>query len=138
MPHLTVEYSASLREQARMPALVRELAAVLIAEQADGKPVYPAGGVRVRALPCEDYCIADGSVAGAGFVHATLRVARGRSTETLRATGEHLFDAMKAHFGALYKEQALALSLAVEEFGPLGTWKQNNVHERLRVAQDGG
>lgn len=139
MPHLTVEYSANLRgEQARMPALMRELAAVLIAERADGKPVYPRGGVRVRALPCVDYCIADGSMPEAAFVHATLRVGSGRSTETLKVTGDHLFDAMKQHFAGLYDRRGLALSLTVEEFGPLGTWKQNNLHERLRAAAAAG
>ena len=136
MPHLTVEYSTNLGGQARMPALMRELAAVLIAERADGKPVYPPGGVRVRALPCADYCVADGSMPDAAFVHATLRVGSGRSSETLKATGDHLFDAVKQHFAGLADSRGLALSLTVEEFGPLGTWKQNNVHQRLRAADD--
>lgn len=139
MPHLTVEYSANLGEPARMPALMRELAAVLVAQRAeDGQPVYPRGGVRVRALPCTDYCVADGSMPDAAFVHATLRVGGGRSTETLKATGDALLAALKQHFAQLYEQQGLALSLAVEEFGPLGTWKQNNLHERLRAATGAG
>lgn len=135
MPHLTVEYSANLGEQARMPALMRELATALLDQRAeDGKPVYPKGGVRVRALPCADYCVGDGSMPDAAFVHATLRVGRGRSADTLKATGDAILATLTQHFAELYAQRGLALSAAVEEFGPLGTWKQNNLHERLRAA----
>ncbi len=135
MPHLTLEYSTNLRAQADMPGLVRRLAATLLAEQAGGRPVYPAGGVRVRALPCEDYCIADGQP-DAGFVHAVLKIGAGRASEVVRATGDHLFGVLREHFADLYARQGLALSLEIVEFSESGTWKHNNLHSRFRKDQD--
>ena len=46
--------------------------------EVEGKPVFPPGGVRVRAIACEEYCIADGTAGDAGFVHAVLKIGAGR------------------------------------------------------------
>ncbi|HWW06923.1 5-carboxymethyl-2-hydroxymuconate Delta-isomerase [Collimonas sp.] len=133
MPHLTLEYSANLRERGDLPALCRQLAAALIAQQAEGKPVYPIGGVRVRALAAEDYCIADGDL-DAAFVHATLKIGAGRTEAVKQATGEALFEVMKAHFAELFQQTGLALSLEINEFSEAGSWKNNNLHARYRKA----
>lgn len=130
MPHLTVEYSANLRAEGDVPGLLQKLAGCLIGLRADGKPVYPAGGVRVRAYEAVDYCIADGSI-DAAFVNATLRIGGGRSREAVRATGEALFEVIKAHFAALFERRGLALSLYIDEVNEGGSWKQNNLHRRL-------
>jgi 5-carboxymethyl-2-hydroxymuconate isomerase len=132
MPHLTLEYSANLRERGDFPALCRQLAAALIAQQAEGKPVYPIGGVRVRALAAEDYCIADGGDLDAAFVHGTLKIGAGRTAAVKQATGDALFEVMKAHFAELYRQTGLALSLEINEFSEAGSWKHNNLHARYR------
>lgn len=132
MPHLTLEYSRNLQADGDFRTLCTALAGALVAQQADGKPVYPVGGVRVRAVACEDYCIADGSVPDAGFVHGVLKVGAGRGEATLRATGDALFEVMKAHFAQQFERQGLALSLEVNEFSEAGTWKHNNLHARFR------
>ncbi len=49
MPHLVFEYTANLEADGRLQELVNGAAAVLVAQQEGGKPVYPIGGVRVRA-----------------------------------------------------------------------------------------
>ncbi|WP_211465822.1 5-carboxymethyl-2-hydroxymuconate Delta-isomerase [Collimonas silvisoli] len=131
MPHLTLEYSANLRERGNFPALCRQLAAALIAQQAEGKPVYPIGGVRVRALAAEDYCIAD-DAADAAFVHGTLKIGAGRTEAVKQATGDALFEVMKTHFAELYRQTGLALSLEINEFSEAGSWKHNNLHARYR------
>lgn len=131
MPHLTLEYSANLRANGNIGPLCRQLAACLCAQQADGKAVYPTGGVRVRALPADDYCIADGA-ADAAFVHASLKIGAGRSEAVRKMTGEALFDIMKNHFAELFAQSGLALSLEIVEFSENGTWKHNNLHARFR------
>lgn len=131
MPHLTLEYSANLEGEGRFGALCRELAATLVAQREGDRAVYPIGGVRVRALRCDDYCIADGA-ADAGFVHGTLKIAAGRSDTAKRATGEALFAVLKRHFETQFAAQGLALSLEIVEFGEAGTWKHNNLHQRFR------
>ena len=131
MPHLTIEYSANLRAAGDVPGLLPKLAQCLLEQRADGKPVYPTGGVRVRAYEAADYCVADGSP-DAGFVHATLKIGKGRQRETVRATGDALFAIMKAHFAPVLERQGLALSLYLDEADEAGSWKHNNLHERLK------
>lgn len=134
MPHLTLEYSANLRPDARMDELCRKLAQCLAAYRTpDGQAVYPLGGIRVRALACDDYCIADGRP-DAAFVHANLRMGAGRSAETRQRTGDALFDILKTHFDALFQQTGLALSMEINEFSEAGTWKHNNLHARLRAS----
>src|SRR5271156_2079768 len=111
MSHMTLEYSANLRAAGHFGELCRKLAQYMAGLRVDGEPVFPPAGVRVRAIPCDDYCIADGSAEDAGFVHAILKIGAGRSDAAKNATRSGLFEIMKAHFGAQYREQGLALSL---------------------------
>lgn len=134
MPHLTLEYSANLKPEARMAELCRKLAQCLAAyRSADGKSVYPLGGIRVRALACEDYCIADGRP-DAAFVHANLCMGAGRSEATRQSTGDALFEIIKQHFDDQFQQSGLALSMEINEFSEAGTWKHNNLHARLRAS----
>jgi 5-carboxymethyl-2-hydroxymuconate isomerase len=131
MPHLTIEYTANLAAEGDLPGLVREAAAVLARQQDAGLPVFPVGGIRVRALRVDMWAIADGAADDA-FVHATLKIGSGRTDAVKRHTGDDLFAAMKTHFAALYERRYLALSLEVAEFSEAGTWKHNNIHARFK------
>ena len=133
MPHLTLEYSSNLRDTQRFDVLCRQLAHVLGAQRNDaGQAVYPIGGIRVRALACDAYCIADGQDAEAAFVHASLKIGAGRSATVLQATGDALFAILKTYFEADYSARGLALSLDIGEFSEAGTWKHNNLHAKFR------
>jgi 5-carboxymethyl-2-hydroxymuconate isomerase len=98
----------------------------------DGAAVFPPGGVRVRAIACEEYCIADGTAGDAGFVHAILKIGAGRSDAAKQAACSGLFDIMKAHFAGQFAAQGLALSLELNEFSEAGTLKHNNLHARFK------
>ncbi len=132
MSHLTLEYSANLRADGRFRELCRSLAQFMTTLRVAGAAVFPAGGVRVRAIPCEDYCIADGTLSDAGFVHAILKIGAGRSDAAKTATSNGLFDIMKLHFAAQFALQGLALSLELSEFSEAGTLKHNNLHARFK------
>lgn len=132
MSHMTLEYSANLRTGGEFGSLCRKLSQFMAALQVDGKAVFPPGGVRVRALPCEDFCIADGSLEDAGFVHAILKIGAGRSEAAKQATCNGLFEIMKAHFAAQFARQGLALSLELNEFSEAGTLKHNNLHSPFK------
>lgn len=132
MPHLTLEYSANLSGEDSMTVLCRKLAQCLQEQREGDRPVYPLGGIRVRALRCDTYCIAGDVVADAAFVHANLKIAAGRSEAIKKATGDALFGVMKDHFAERFERQGLALSLEINEFGEAGAWKHNNLHARLK------
>ena len=55
MPHFTIEYSANLDGRVDMGAVVE-----LVRKAAVETGIFPLGGIRVRAIRCEHYAIADG------------------------------------------------------------------------------
>ncbi|CAD6527152.1 5-carboxymethyl-2-hydroxymuconate Delta-isomerase [Paraburkholderia kirstenboschensis] len=132
MPHLTLEYSANLADAESMSRLCNTLAQCLAEQRDNEQRVYPPGGIRVRALRCEHYCIADGR-ADAAFLHANLKIAAGRSDAIKKATGDALFALIKQHFANEFEQSGLALSLEINEFSEAGTWKHNNLHARLKA-----
>jgi 5-carboxymethyl-2-hydroxymuconate isomerase len=132
VPHLTLEYSANLADADSIGRLCDTLAQCLAAQRDNEQRVYPLGGIRVRALRCEQYCIADGR-ADAAFLHANLKIAAGRSEASKKATGDALFALIKQHFAAVFEQSGLALSLEINEFSESGTWKHNNLHARLKA-----
>jgi 5-carboxymethyl-2-hydroxymuconate isomerase len=129
---MTLEYSANLRDAGRFDELCRKLARCMTELRVEGAAVFPPGGVRVRAIACEEYCIGDGTAGDAGFVHAVLKIGAGRSDAAKRATSSGLFDIMKMHFAEHFARQGLALSLELNEFSEAGTLKQNNLHARFK------
>jgi 5-carboxymethyl-2-hydroxymuconate isomerase len=132
MSHMTLEYSSNLRAGGRFGELCRKLALFMTELEVEEKSIFPQGGVRIRAIPCDEFCIADGSVKDAGFVHAILKIGAGRSEAAKRATANGLFEIMKSHFETQYAEHGLALSLELSEFSESGTLKHNNLHARLK------
>jgi 5-carboxymethyl-2-hydroxymuconate isomerase len=133
MSHMTLEYSANLRDEGRFGELCRELARFMTQLRVEGAAVFPPGGVRVRAVACEEFCIADGSLSDAGFVHAVLKIGAGRSDAAKAATCAGLFEIMKAHFAQVFAKAGLALSLELQEFSEAGTLKHNNLHARFKA-----
>ena len=131
MPHLTLEYSANLADPQRLGELCKELAQCLAAQRENGERVYPLGGIRVRVLRCEQYCIADGRP-DAAFLHANLKIGAGRPEAVRKATGDALFVVIKQRFAEEFERQGLALSLEINEFSEAGTWKHNNLHARFK------
>lgn len=131
---MTLEYSANLRDSGRFGELCRKLAQFMAALNVEGAAVFPPGGVRVRAIPCDEYCIADGTASDAGFVHAVLKIGAGRSDAAKKTVCAGLFDIMKAHFAEQFATQGLALSLELNEFSEAGTLKHNNLHARFKKA----
>jgi 5-carboxymethyl-2-hydroxymuconate isomerase len=134
MSHLTLEYSSNLRTGGQIGELCRKLAQFMTALRVADAAVFPPGGVRVRAIPCEDFCIADGSQPDAGFVHAVLKIGAGRSEATKQITRDGLFDIMKLHFAQQFASHGMALSLELNEFSESGTLKHNNLHARFKGA----
>jgi 5-carboxymethyl-2-hydroxymuconate isomerase len=132
VPHLTLEYSANLADAQNIGQLCNTLAQCLDAQRDGEQRVYPLGGIRVRALRCEQYCIADGR-ADAAFLHANLKIGAGRSEAVKKATGDALFALLKQHFATEFDQHGLALSLELGEFSEAGTWKHNNLHARFKT-----
>ena len=127
MPHLTIEYSANLDGKSDMAALCRSLHAAMLASG-----LFELGAIRVRAVRCPDYAVADLLPENA-FADLRLRIGAGRALADKTRAGEMIFAAAVSHFAPLFETPHFALTLDISELDPALSWKKNAIHPRLRA-----
>jgi len=126
MPHFTIEYSANLDGAVDMPAFCEEIRRAALSTGA-----FETGAVRVRAIRCRDYAIADGDPLNS-FIDVSLRIGAGRDLPTKKHIGDRVFAAMQVFLAPLFAGKHFAVSFEVREIDPELSYKQNSIHERLR------
>lgn len=127
MPHFTIEYSANLEGRVDMGAVVE-----LVRKEAVATGIFPLGGIRVRAIKCEHYAIADGRK-NFGFLDMVLRLGEGRDLATRQKAGEHIFKVLSAYLDPVFANSKFALSFDMQINDKETSWKRNNIHEALKV-----
>jgi 5-carboxymethyl-2-hydroxymuconate isomerase len=127
MPHFTIEYSANIDARVDMGAVVE-----LVRKAAVETGIFPLGGIRIRAVRCEHYAIADGRH-NYGFLDMVLRLGEGRDLATRKNAGEYIFEALSAHLDPVFKETKFALSFDMQINDKDTSWKRNNIHEALKA-----
>lgn len=127
MPHFTIEYSANLESRVDMGAVVE-----LVRKAAVETGIFPLGGIRVRAIKCEHYAIANGAVNYA-FLDMVLRLGEGRDLATRQKAGEHVFKALSSYLDPVFTKEKFALSFDMQINDKETSWKRNNIHEALKV-----
>jgi len=130
LPHITVEYSANLEDAADLAGLCEMLRATAAALD-----VFPMSGVRVRALCCAHYAIADGDPEN-GFVDISVRLRGGRPLALRRDATERLFTAARSHLSALISSRPIMVSLEMRDIDPELSPKLNTIRERLERKGD--
>lgn len=131
MPHLTIEYSSNLQESGDLAGLCLSLRRALL-----DTGLFEIGAVRVRALPCPHFAVADLLPENA-FAAMILRIGAGRSEAEKTMAGQKVMAAAEAHFADLLAQPYFALSLDIIENLPKLSWKTNSIHPRLRAATKG-
>jgi len=127
MPHLTIEYSANLDGLTDIAALCRALHAAILQTG-----LFELGAIRVRALRCTDYAVADLLPQNA-FADLRLRIGAGRSAAEKSRAGEDIWTATTTHFAPLFDTPHFALTLNIDELDAALSWKKNAIHPRLRA-----
>jgi 5-carboxymethyl-2-hydroxymuconate isomerase len=127
MPHFTIEYSANLDDRVDMGTVVE-----IVRKAAVETGIFPLGGIRVRAIPCEHYAIADGRPQH-GFLDMVLRLGEGRDLLTRKKAGEHIFKALSDHLDPVFAASKFALSFDMQINDKETSWKRNNIHEALKA-----
>lgn len=122
MPHITIEYSANLKDQIDVPKLVE-----VVHQAALRTGVFEVAAVRTRAAARDVYVIADGHADNA-FVAISVRIAPGRPAETRKRLGQEIFDAACEFLGSVYQTSPLAISLEVQEIDNTAAFRKNNLH----------
>ena len=127
MPHLTIEYSSNLDALSDIPGLCLALHRAMLQTG-----LFELGAIRVRALRCTDYAIAD-LLAENSFADLRLRIGASRSPDEKQNAGAAIFATATAHFAALFDTPHFALSLDIIEIDASLSWKKNAIHPRLRA-----
>ncbi|MDH3662810.1 MAG: 5-carboxymethyl-2-hydroxymuconate Delta-isomerase [Alphaproteobacteria bacterium] len=126
MPHLILDYSANLDDVIDIKSLCAALRDAMVETG-----VFPLGGIRVRALPCSAYAIADGDPAYA-YLHMTMRIGQGRDEETRLSVAKHLYATAEAYIKPRLAGP-FALSIDLGELDPVTSLKSfNSIHAHLK------
>src|SRR5216684_8869886 len=96
MPHFTIEYSANVDSLVDMDEVVE-----VVRKAAVETKIFPLGGIRVRAIRCEHFAIADGNPQF-GFLDMVLRLGEGRDLVTRKKAGEHIFRILSDHLDPVF------------------------------------
>jgi 5-carboxymethyl-2-hydroxymuconate isomerase len=127
VPHFTLEYSANLDDRVDMAEVVE-----IVRKAAVETGIFPLGGIRVRAVRCEHYAIADGR-SEFGFLDMVLRLGEGRDLATRKKAGERIFKALSDYLDPVFANSRFALSFDMQINDKETSWKRNNIHEALKV-----
>jgi 5-carboxymethyl-2-hydroxymuconate isomerase len=125
MPHFTIEYSANLEPRVDIGA-----ACEVVRKAAVETGMFPLGGIRVRAIRCEHFAIADGRP-GLGFLDMVLRLGEGRDLAARRQAGDHIFKALSDHLDPVFVDNKFALSFDMQINDKDTSWKRNGIHDLL-------
>jgi 5-carboxymethyl-2-hydroxymuconate isomerase len=126
MPHFTIEYSANLDAVVDMAEVVE-----VVRKAAVATGIFPLGGIRVRAVRCEHYAIADGNP-DLSFLDMLLRLGEGRDLATRKKAGTDIFEALSAYLDPVFAQGKFALSFDMQINDKDTSWKRNNIHEALK------
>jgi 5-carboxymethyl-2-hydroxymuconate isomerase len=132
MPHFTIEYSANLDARVEMAEIVE-----VVRNAAVETGIFPLGGIRVRAVRCEHYAIADGNPQH-GFLAMVLRLGEGRDLAARKQAGEHIFRALSVHLDPVFAGSKFGLSFDMQINDKETSWKRNNIHDALKVETTNG
>ena len=126
MPHFILEYSANLEDELDLPVLFEKLHTTAIATG-----VFPPGGIRTRAVRCDQYRIANGDPE-LGFVHMTTKMGHGRPLEVRQEAGKKIFATLTEHLEPVFDTHYMGISFEIVELHPDLNFKINNIHEKLK------
>jgi len=127
MPHFTIEYSANLDAEVDLGAVCE-----VVRKAAVETGIFPVGGIRVRAIACQHYAIADGRK-DYGFLAMLLRLGEGRDLAARKKAGEHVFRALSAYLDPVFAQRKFALSFDMQINDKETSWKRNNIHDALKA-----
>lgn len=130
MPHFSIEYSANLEKKINMKAFCNVLR---IAGIETG--VFPIKGIRVRAICCDHYAIADNNPQN-GFIDISVRLREGRDMEVRKEATEHIFQAAKKFLKPVLDTSPFALSMEMRNIDAELSPKENSIPKFMKESHD--
>ena len=121
MPHFSVEYSENLEELVD----IKEFCNILRLAGIETK-IFPIKGIRVRALKCIHYSIADNNPNN-GFIDISVRLREGRDIEIRKKATSHIFSEAKSFLQPILDNHPFALSMEMRNIDPEFSPKINTI-----------
>ena len=121
MPHISFEYSSNLEDKIDIGEFCNRLRIAGIETK-----VFPIKGVRVRAVCCEHFSIADNNPEN-GFIDISVRLRGGRNLETRKKATEHIFSVAEKFLKPILKKYPFALSMEMRNIDPELSPKVNSI-----------
>lgn len=125
MPHIEITYSGNLEDLVDIAGLCNTLRLATIATE-----VAPVAGIRVRALKCDHYSIADGDPKH-GYIDFSIRLREGRSEAVKTDLTNKLFDSAKQYLAADFKQHSIALSMELRDINAALSPKTGSIRQFL-------
>lgn len=107
MPHVILEYSANILDDADFPHMFAQLHQLLVEH---GK--CRLDDIKSRAIGCEHYRVGDGDERNA-FAHLTLCLLEGRDADALQGLGEACLELMQTFYANSLAEQRCDLTVEI-------------------------
>ena len=126
MPHFSIEYSANLETLIDMKNFCD-----LIRKAGLETKVFPMAGIRVRALKCEHFSIADNDPNN-GFIDISIRLREGRDLETRKMATNHIFEIVENYLKPIMENHPLALSMEMRNIDAELSPKTNSIRKFLK------
>ena len=121
MPHFSIEYSSNLEKKVDIKNFCNILRLAGIETG-----VFPIKGIRVRAIICHHYSIADNNPEN-GFIDISVRLREGRDLETRKKATQHIFDTAKNFLNPILEKTPFALSMEMRNIDPELSPKINSI-----------
>lgn len=125
MPHITLEYSANLEDALDIHGLC-----VALKDAAALTGVFPAAGIRVRAICCAHSVIADADPRHS-FIDISVRLRAGRSAEAKTAATDAIFTTAEQFTAAHMAAHPFMLSLEMRDIDPDLSRKASSIRDYL-------
>lgn len=122
MPHFIVEYSGNLHHRLEFQPLFTQLHEYVVSTGA-----FPIGGVRSRAIRCDDFRVADGRPEFA-FVNLNLKIGHGRDMELKQEVATQVFKILCAWLEPITSTSYCQISFELTELDPVLKSNKNNLH----------
>ncbi|MGV3618648.1 MAG: 5-carboxymethyl-2-hydroxymuconate Delta-isomerase [Fimbriimonas sp.] len=108
MPHIHLETTADLQENAHVPDMLEALVQALT-----GQETVDPSSVKAYHTLRSNWCVGEGHPAG--FAHVTLKVLGGRPVELRRQMADAILDVLRDHFAESLAAAEVRVSVDVVE-----------------------
>ena len=122
MPHFVVEYAATLHDDLEFQSLFSKLHDYVVSTGH-----FPLGGVRSRAIKCDDFRVADGRD-DFSFINLSLKIGHGRDMALKQQVAERVFDIFCQWMEPITDKKYCQISFEMTELDPVLKFNKNNIH----------